>query len=196
MKKLVLPLGAILLLALAVPTAFSEAELGIGLSPGTVANPPDPYNVDPIIDFHVGWSYSILYLSWDAYAMPDYWVYNNTTYVDPGSGYVVQGYLVPGFLNLFDVGAKFEFLKPFLFYAEIGTNMLYLRGGATYGRFGVNARLGVGLKFRYWGVNFSGTQVFASTDDMNAAFHQGFAYGNWSDLTQGMVPTLNFVIYF
>ncbi len=109
--------------------------------------------------------------------------------------YVVQGYLVPGFLNLFDVGVKFV-PKPFVLYAEIGTNLLYLRGGATYGKMGVNARLGAGLKFRYWGINFSGTQVFASMDDMSAAFHQGFADGNWSDLVQGMVPTVNFVIYF
>jgi len=194
MKKLLLPLAAILLLALAVPAAFSEAELGIGLSPGTVANPPDPNNVDPILNFHVGWSYSILYLSWDAYAMPDYWVYNNTTYVDPSSGYTVQGYLVPGFLNMFDIGVKI-LLKPFLLYAEAGPNMLYLRGGTDYGRVGVNARLGAGLKFGFWGINLSGTQIFASTDDLNAAIHQAI-HGNWSDLTQGMVPTLNFVIYF
>jgi hypothetical protein len=194
MKKLLLPLAAILLLALAVPAAFSEAELGVGLSPGSVGGSTDP-TVDPILNFHVGWSWTILYLSWDAYAMPDYWVYNNTTYVDPNSGYTVQGVLAPGFLNLFDAGLKIV-LRPFIIYAEVGTNMLYLRGGATYGKYGVNARLGVGLKFGFWGVNLSGTQVFASTQDMSAAFHQGFQNGNWSDLTQGMVPTLNLTIYF
>src|SRR5208282_5514040 len=105
MKKLLLPLAAILLLALAVPAAFSEAELGVGLSPGSVGGSTDP-NANPILNFHIGWSWTILYLSWDSYAMPDYWVYNNTTYVDPSSGYTVQGYLVPGFLNLFDAGLK------------------------------------------------------------------------------------------
>jgi hypothetical protein len=194
MKKLLVPLAAILLLALAVPAAFSEAELGIGLTPGQVANPPDLNNVDPILNFHVGWNWTILYLSWDAYAMPDYWVYNNTTYVDPSSGYTVQGYYVPGFLNMFDIGAKIV-LKPFMVYAEVGTNMLYLRGGANYGKVGVNARLGAGLHFGFWGINLSGTQVFASTQDLSAAIHQA-SHGNWSDLTQGMVPTLNFVIYF
>ena len=94
MKKLLLPLAALLLLALAVPAAFSEAELGIGLSPGQVANPPDPNNVDPILNFHVGWSWTILYLSWDAFAMPDYWVYNNTSYVDPNTGVFNSGYYV------------------------------------------------------------------------------------------------------
>ena len=195
MKKLLLPLAALLLLALAVPAAFSEAELGIGLSPGSVANPPDPSNVDPIINFHVGWSWQILYLSWDAYAMPDYWVYANTSYVDANTGYYNSGYYVPGFLNMFDIGAKIV-LKPFIFYGEGGVNYLYLRGGQSYGRVGVNARLGAGLKFGFWGVNISGTQVFASTQDMSAAFSDGFKHGDWSKLTQGMVPTLNFAIYF
>jgi hypothetical protein len=194
MKKLLLPLAAILLLALAVPAAFSEAELGIGLSPGQVANPPDPTNVDAIMNFHVGWNWTILYLSWDAYAMPDYWVYNNTTYVDPNSGYLVPGYYVPGFLNLFDIGVKIV-LRPFIGYAEIGTNMLYLRGGQDYGKVGVNFRLGAGLKFGFWGINLSGTQVFASSQDLSAAIRQA-EHGNWSYLTQGMVPTINFAIYF
>ena len=195
MKKLLLPLAALLLLALAVPAAFSEAELGIGLSPGQVANPPDPNNVDPILNFHVGWSWTILYLSWDAYAMPDYWVYNNTSYVDANSGYFVPGYYVPGFLNMFDVGIRIV-LKPFVVFAEAGPNFLYLRGGATYDRIGVNARLGAGLKFGFWGVNVTGTQVFASTQDLSAAFNSGFRHGDWSKLTQGMVPTLNLIIYF
>ena len=194
MKKLLVPLVAILLLALAVP-AFAEWELGIGLTPGQVGGPPDPNNVDPIMDFHVGYAWSILYLSWDAYAMPDYWVYNNTTYVEPSSGYTIPGYVVPGFLNMFDVGARIV-LKPVIAYAEIGTNYLYLRGGASYGKIGVNARLGIGVKYGFWGTNLSGTQVFNSTADLSAAFHQGFYHGNWSSLTEGMVPTLNFVIYF
>jgi hypothetical protein len=194
MKKLLVPLAAILLLALAVPAAFSEAELGIGLTPGQVGGPPDPNSVDPIINFHVGYSWSILYLSWDAYAMPDYWVYNNTTYVVPSSGDVVYGYNVPGFLNLWDVGAKIV-LRPFIGYAEIGLNTLYLRGGISYGKVGVNFRVGAGVKFGFWGVNLSGTQVFASGQDMSGAFHQAWQ-GDWSYLTQGMVPTLNFVIYF
>jgi hypothetical protein len=193
MKKLLLPLAAILLLALAVPAAFSEAELGIGLSPGQISGAPDPSNVDPIINFHVGWTWSILFLSWDSYAMPDYWVYTNTSYTDQWGGYH-DGFNVPGFLNMFDIGVKIV-LKPFVGFVEIGTNGLYLRGGENYGRVGVNARLGAGLKFGFWGINFSGTQVFNSTQDMSAAFHDA-AHGNWSTLTDGMVPTLDLVIYF
>jgi len=195
MKKLLLPLAAILLLALAVPAAFSEAELGIGLTPGQVGGPPPGISVDPILNFHVGYSWTILYLSWDAYAMPDYWVLNNTTWVDPVTGYTTFGQNVPGFLNLFDAGIKIV-IRPFIGYAEIGTNMLYLRGGQTYGGIGVNARLGFGVKFGFWGVNLSGTQVFASMNDLKAAFNQGFRHGNWSGVTEGMVPSINFVIYF
>ena len=194
MKKLALPLAALMLLALAVPAAFSEAELGIGLTPGQVAAPPNPNDTSPILNFHVGYSWSILYLSWDAYAMPDYWVLNNTTYVDPNSGYTIIGENVPGFLNMFDGGIKIV-LKPFIGYAEVGFNNLYLRGGHTYDKVGVNFRVGAGVKFGFWGINLSGTQVFASFDDMNAAFHMA-GHGDWSGLTEGMVPTLNFTIYF
>lgn len=192
MKKLLVPLAAVLLLSLAVPAAFSEVELGLGLTPGSVGG-GDP-NADPIVNFHVGWSWTILYLSWDAYAMPDYWVYNNTTYVDPNTGYVIPGYLAPGFLNMFDIGIKIV-IRPFIGYAEIGTNGLYIRGGQEYGKIGVNFRLGAGVKFGFWGINLSGTQVFNSGDDLEAAIHQA-RHGDWSYLTQGMTPTLNFTLYF
>ena len=86
MKKLLLPLAAILLLALAVP-AFADWELGIGISPATNTAPStDPNQTNAIVDFHVAYAMSILYFAWDAYAMPAYWVYNATTYVDPSTG--------------------------------------------------------------------------------------------------------------
>ena len=193
MKKLLVPLAVAALLALAVPAAFAEWELGIGLTPGQVAGNTDP-NADPLLNFHVAYSWNIIYASWDSYAMPDYWVYQNTTYVDPSSGYIVTGVLAPGFLNLFDVGLKI-YLRPFIGYAEFGTNYLYVRGGQSYGRVGVNFRVGAGVKFGFWGINLSGTQVFATFTDLGAAFHQ-IGHGDWSYLTGGMVPTLNFVIYF
>jgi len=193
MKKLLVPLAVILLLALAVPAAFAEAELGIGLTPGQIAGNTDP-NADPLLNFHIGWSWNILYFSWDAYAMPDYWTYSNTTYVDPNYGDIIPGYLVPSFLNMFDVGVKIV-LRPFIGYAEVGPNFLYLRGGQSYGKVGVNVRLGAGVKFGWWGINLSGTQVFASWYDLRAAFKQA-GYGDWSYITQGMTPTLNFTLYF
>jgi len=186
----------VLLLALAVP-AFAERgewELGIGWTPSS-----DLIN-DAIINFHIGYAYSILYFSWDAYAMPDYWVYNATTYVDPNTGYTIYGQYLPGFLNLFDVGVRFV-IKPVLVYGEVGTNVLYIYGGQIYKDpngntgVGVNARAGVGLKFGWWGVNLSGTQVFATWNDLEQAFRQA-GHGDWSYLESGAVGTLNFAIYF
>jgi hypothetical protein len=188
MKKILVPLAVIALLGLAVPAAFADAELGIGLTPGWISGNTDP-NADPLLNFHIGWSWTILYLSWDAYAMPDYWVYAATSIYDP-----LGGYLVPGFLNLFDAGIKIE-LRPFIGYAEVGTDLLYLRGGGMYGKIGVNARLGLGVKFGWWGINLSGTQVFASWQDLRAAFSEA-AHGDSSFLMDGMVPTLNFTLYF
>ena len=201
MKKLIVPLAVIALLALAVPAAFAEWELGVGFSPAQNQASTDPSAYDGILNFHVGYSWSILYFSWDAFAMPDYWVFNATTYIDPANGYYYPGFDVPGFLNLFDVGIKLV-IKPIIGYAEIGTNLLYLYGGQIYkdpsGSLGVgiNGRLGVGVKFGFWGVNISGTQVFASWTDLRAALDQAFHHGNTRELTDGSVLSLNFALYF
>jgi len=102
MKKLLVPLAVILFLALAVPS-FADWELGMGITPAHNTDATTT-QVDAIINFHVAYAYSILYFAWDAYAMPDYWVYNATTYTDPYSGTLYYGTYLPGFLNLFDVG--------------------------------------------------------------------------------------------
>ncbi len=201
MKKLLMPLTVVALLALAVPAAFAEWELGIGLTPIQDTTSADPRAVDGILNFHVGYSWSILYATWDAFAMPNYWVYNATSFVDPVHGSYYPGADVPGFLNLFDVGIKI-YLRPFIGYAEIGTNMLYLYGGQIYkdpyGNLGVgvNGRLGAGVRFGMWGVNISGTQVFASWYDLRAALDQAFHHGNTAELTAGSVLSLNFTLYF
>ena len=201
MKKLLLPLAAILLLALAVP-AFADWELGLGISPSTNTSPStDPNQTNAILNFHVAYAISILYFAWDAYAMPSYWVYNATTYIDPVNGWIYPGADVPGFLNTFDIGVRI-ILRPIVLYGEIGTNLLYLYGGSIYKDpqgnpgVGVNARLGAGVRFGFWGINLSGTQVFATGADMRAAFDQAINHGNTRDLTAGSVLTLNFVLYF
>ena len=198
MKKLLVPLAVIALLALAVPSAFavpSEWELGVGWSPASDPQSAERGAVDSLINFHVGYSWNILYLSWDAYALPDYMVYNLTSYVDANNGYFYPGYFVPGFMNLFDVGLKF-YLRPVLGYVEVGTNALYLYGGQMYnGGLGVNARLGIGFKFGWWGINLSGTDVFASWGDLGYAFGQMFN-GNFGPIGDGALLTINFAIYF
>jgi hypothetical protein len=187
MKKILLPLAAVLLLSMAVP-AFAygprgEWELGLSWTPSKDANNvTDPNAVNSILGFHVGYAWSVLYFSWDAYAMPDYWVSNMT------------GYYAPGFLNLFDVGLRFV-IRPILAYAEVGGNNLFIYGSQDYGNIGVNARVGVGLKFGWWGINVSGTQVFGNWDDLSAAFSDA-ARGDWSTLTDGSTASLNFAIYF
>ena len=193
MKKLLVPLAVIGLLAFAVPSAFaaphSEWELGMGWTPwsSSQAASNDPQAVSRILDFHVGYSWSVLYASWDAYAMPDYWVYSATN----SDG---NGVFLPGFLNLWDVGLKVV-LRPIIAYLEVGANTLYIYGGNTAGGVGVNARAGIGLKFGWWGINVSYTQVFANWNDMGYAFNQAF-HGNSSVLLDGGLPTLNLAIYF
>ena len=102
---------------------------------------------------------------------------------------------------MFDVGIKLV-LKPIIFYAEVGPNVLYLYGGQFYrdplggNGVGVNGRIGAGVKFGWWGINLSGTQVFASWNDMRGAFDQLFNHGNSSYLTDGSMISLNFALYF
>ena len=197
MKRMLLPLAAVLLLAMAVP-AFAERgewELGVGWTPNRNAeNVVDPNAVNSIINFHVAYAWSILYFSWDAFAMPDYWVYNATTYVDPVSGQWHYGYYAPGFLNLFDVGLRFV-IRPVLAYVEAGANNLFIYGSQDYGNIAVNFRAGIGVKFGWWGFNLSATQVFASWGDLGAAFSDA-GHGNWSTLTDGSMVGINAVIYF
>ncbi len=200
MKKILLPLAAVMLLAMAVP-AFAEWELGLGFTPSQNSNSTDPGAVNGILNFHIGYAWSILYFSWDAFAMPDYWVYNATSYIDPVSGYYYPGADLPGFLNMFDIGLRFV-IRPVLLYAELGTNLLYIYGGEIYkdpqgnSGVGVNGRIGAGVKFGWWGVNLSGTQVFATWTDFRAALDQTFYHGNTKELTDGSVISLNFAIYF
>ena len=74
MKKILIPLTVILLLTMAVP-AFAEWELGLGWTPNqNSANISDPNAVNSILSFHVGYAWHILCFSWDAFAMPDFWI--------------------------------------------------------------------------------------------------------------------------
>jgi len=194
MKKLLLPLAAVMLLALAVP-AFADWEFGIGFTPTQNHNSTSAGDVNGIINFHIAYAWSILYFAWDAYAMPDYWIYNATSYTDPTTGTFYPGADETGFLNTFDVGLRI-ILRPVVLYAEIGGNMLYLYDGSIYDNgVGVNARAGVGFRFGFWGLNLSGTQVFSSWDDLRFAVAQAIR-GSTADLTAGSELTLNFVLYF
>jgi hypothetical protein len=201
MKKLLVPLAVLLLLALAVPAAFAEVELGMSWTPFSNPNavPGDPSKNDSITGFHVAYSWFILYGSWDALAMPAFWVQQATSFNDPTSGAYIPGFNVPGFLNLYDEGVRI-YLRPFIGYAEAGVNSLYVYGGQTFNRVGANLRLGAGVRFGFWGLNLSGTSVFASTDDLVGVLK---ALGSdktrgWAvkQITDGLVPSLNLAFYF
>jgi hypothetical protein len=161
MKKLLVPLAVLLLLAMAVPAAFAEVELGISATP-TPGGPSNAGGYDTITGFHVGYAWGILYGSWDSLAMPATLISNMTGYWDNVNNVYVSGPYAPGFLNLYDVGLRIV-LQPFVIYTELGANTIYvyknLGGG---GNFGANLRLGAGLRFGFWGVNVSGTAVFGS----------------------------------
>ncbi len=201
MKKLVVPLAVLLLLALAVPAAFAEVELGISATP-VPGGQSNAGGADVITGFHVGYAWGILYGSWEALAMPAQFISNMTGYWDAANNVYVDGPYAPGFLNLYDVGLRIM-LRPFVVYTELGMNSLYvyknLGGG---GNFGANLRLGAGLSFGFWGVSLSGTAVFASFPQMIGTLKglvaKDAAIQNQaiSAIGQNLVPSLNLTFYF
>ena len=197
MKKLFGPLAVMLLLALAVP-AFAEVELGISATP-VQGGQSNANGTDFITGFHIGYTWGILYLSWDPLAMPASMVQNMTGYFDEKSQAYVTGVYAPGFLNLYDAGLRFS-LKPFLVYAEVGTNNLYVYKNQGGGSFGANLRLGAGLRFNTWGINVSGTSVFGSfgqlTDTLKGLVSTDTRNAAIQAITANLVPSINFTFYF
>jgi hypothetical protein len=201
MKKLLVPLAVMLLLALAVPAAFADVELGIGWTPYTNpdASATDPNKNDSITGFHVAYSWFILYGSWDALALPASFIERATTFTEPDTGIHHDGIALPGFLNLYDVGIQLTF-RPIVAYAEIGINSLYIYGGETFDRVGANLRLGAGVRFGFWGVNLSGTAIFATMEDLTSVL-KGLgseSTRSWAvrSIGESLVPSLNLTFYF
>jgi len=199
MKKLFVPLAAVLLLALAVP-AFAEVELGLSATP-VPGGQSNVGGTEFITGFHVGYAWSILYFSWDALAMPASIVENMTGGWDEVQQIYVPGLYVPGFLNLFDGGLRI-ILQPFLIYATVGTNNLYVYKNQGGGEFGANLRLGAGLRFNTWGINLSGTAAFGSfkqmTDTLKKLAAQDTRIQNegLKAITDILIPSINFTFYF
>jgi hypothetical protein len=186
MKKILVPLAVILLLALAVP-AFAELELGMSWTPITDTNAVTSDAMQNVPGFHVGYGWFILYASWDSLAMPSFWVAN------------VLGVDYPAFLNLYDAGFRF-IIKPLELYVLVGTNNLRVYDDTHDYGFGANIRLGAGLKFGWWGINVSGTNVYASWSDLTAVVTglASEAKRDWAvqQIVDGLVPSLNLTFYF
>jgi len=140
--------------------------------------------------FHVGYGWFILYASWDSIAMPSWFVEQYTHDASLS---------VPGFLNLYDVGLRFLF-KPVELYATVGTNSIHAYEHPLDLSLGANIRLGAGLKFRWWGVSVSGTNVYGSWADLTAVV-TGLTQPStraWAEqqILYGLVPSVNLTFYF
>jgi hypothetical protein len=190
MKKHLVPIAVILLLALAAPSAFAELELGMSWTPVTYTTYEAAAVTQSVPGFHVGYGWFILYASWDSLAMPSWFVQAYTGNPD---------LYTPGFLNLYDVGVRFV-IKPVLLYATVGTNSMNPYNYAGDISYGANIRLGAGLKFGWWGINISGTNVYGSWDDLTAVVKalgaeetRPWAY---DQIVNGLVPSLNLTFYF
>jgi len=198
MKRLLIPLLVLCLVALAVP-AFAQVELGLSWTPvpGGQATGPGNTQVDSITGFHVAYRWTVLYLSWDSLAMPASLIENMTGYWN-GDTYVTGPYL-PGFLNLYDAGFEFM-LRPFVLYAEIGANNIYVYENQGGGSFGANLRIGAGLRFGWWGVNVSGTAVFPSfavlTDTLKQLVSSETSNAALKTIGDDLVPSINLTLYF
>jgi len=198
MKRLLVLLAALLLVAVAVPAAFADVELGISATP-TPGGQSNAGGYDMITGFHVAYGWGILYGSWDALAMPPQLISNMTGYWDTNQGLYIDGPYAPGFLNLYDIGLRIV-LQPFVLYTEVGTNNIYVYKNQAGGSFGANLRLGGGLKFGFWGVNVSGTAVFSSfgqlTDTLKKLVSDQTRNEAVSAISGALVPSINLTFYF
>ena len=191
MKKLLVPLAVSLLLALAIPAAFADSgiELGLSWTSTSFLQNQGSGNSDSILGFHGAYNWLILTGSVDSLALP-------ASMMDG-----MTGVSVPGFLNLFDAGLKLR-LRPFEIAAEVGTNYVYFYQGLgpSNGSWGANLRLLAGLNFGWWGVGVSGTSAFDTFDTMISTIKGLFSTDTRtkaiSSLTSGLVPSIYVTFYF
>ena len=156
---------AVALIGCAIP-AFAEWELGVSWTPVPNALTDGNSRIDSMTGYHVGYASSIVYGSWDILVVPEFLVEDWTQYYDVETGIYHPGCYDSGYLHLFDAGIRLV-ARPFIGFAEAGINSLFVHGeGFIPGGFGANLRLGLGVKFGWWGVTLSGTSVFTSWRDL------------------------------
>lgn len=193
MKKMLIPLGVVLVLSLA-PPVFADWELGMSFFPASQSSVQSQTSdsLDWMIGFHFGATFwRVGYLSWDAIAMPGY----KTQTITQGA------YGVPSFLNLYDAGFRFGG-NPFLAFFEVGLNNLWIydQGLSPLGRMGVNLRAGAGLKFGWWGLTVSATEVyptFASlASNISGVFSNGTSGQAFQTMANGLIWSAGVNLYF
>lgn len=202
MKKLTILIVIAVMITFTMPV-FSADQWELGISWTPVPKQSDRQeNMDSITGFHFGYIWwHIGYITWDALVMPPSIIAGMTSYVDKDGNWQ-PGYLRPGFLNLFDAGARLN-IGPFVGSAEVGINSIYVYQGDNpvdyNGDFGANLRIGLGLKFNWWGVSVTGTSVFPSFKKMTHVLGGLLTTENrdWAlnEIKDGLVPSILVVLY-
>jgi hypothetical protein len=190
MRKIVL-ITALLALVMAMPV-FADIEIGASWTPVLADEKSSSEDLESITGFHLGYQWwGIFYATWDSLIMPP----------DIINGLV--GYQRPGFLNLIDAGITIR-IGPIVTYVTAGINNVYVYKQEELSgyepEFGANLRAGAGLKFGWWGVNVSGTAVFASFERMAQTLA---ALGDdatrdiaFEKIVDGLIPSVNVTLYF
>lgn len=178
-KTKFLAVAVILILAMVIPAAADQWELGMSLTPIIAEEDTTDPNYDPENDqalilpgFHVAYRFmGIGYVSWDSYVMPPEYVTDMTATYDPDTEIYQPGPFRPGFLNTWNIGGKLV-LGPLVGYSTIGVNTIYVYKQSEYmdenfeSNFGANWKVGAGLKFSGWGIHLDMMAIFPSVSTM------------------------------
>jgi hypothetical protein len=189
---------AMAMIGCAIP-AFAGWELGVSWTPVPNALTDGDSRIDSMTGYHIGYADSIFYGSWDVLVVPEFLVEDWTGYYEAETGLYRPGCNESGYLNLFDVGIRLS-ARPFIGFAEAGINSLFVHGeGFIPGGFGANLRLGLGLKFGWWGITLSGTSVFTSWQDLadtvQAIGSQETRPWALDAIQSSLVPSIMFIWY-
>lgn len=178
-KTKFLAISVVLILAMVLPAAADQLELGMSLTPVVPEENTNDPNYDPnqsliLPGFHIGYRFAYIgFISWDSYVMPPEYITNMTATYDPDTGVYQPGPFRPGFLNTWNIGAKLV-LGPLVGYSTVGLNTIYVYKQAEYeymgeefnSNFGANWKVGAGLKFGDWGLTLDLMALFPSFDSM------------------------------
>ncbi len=170
-KTKFLAITVVLILAMVIPAAAGEFELGMSLTalaaePGTDPDPTTEEKGVVVPGFHIGYRFAwIGYISWDSYVLPPEYITGMTSNENN------LGPFRPGFLNTWNIGGKIV-LGPIIGYSTIGVNSMYVYKEAEYldedfeKNFGANWKVGFGAKFDRWGVHLDLMALFSDTSTM------------------------------
>ncbi|MDA3937997.1 MAG: hypothetical protein PF693_01630 [Spirochaetia bacterium] len=170
-KTKFLAIAVILILAMVIPAAADQWELGmsltpLGAEPGTDPDPEAEENGFVVPGFHIGYRFLLIgYVSWDSYVLPPEYITQMTSNVSN------LGPFRPGFLNTWNIGGKLV-LGPVIGYSTIGLNSIYVYKESEYldesfdKNFGANWKVGAGLKFGDWGIHLDFMSIFSDARTM------------------------------